>query len=77
MKWLARITDSMAMNLSKLWEIVEDKGAWRAAHVVKELDTTYRLNNNTRQQNRALNYEKIRNSLTCHHLQTFLQGLCG
>ena len=25
------ITDSMAMNLSKLWEIVEDRGAWYAA----------------------------------------------
>ena len=31
MKWLARITNSMAMNLSKLWEIVEDKGAWHAS----------------------------------------------
>ena len=35
------ITDSMNMNLSKLWEIVKDREAWRASpwgH--KESDTT-------------------------------------
>ena len=30
MRWLATITDSMNMNLSKLQEIVGDRGAWRA-----------------------------------------------
>ena len=31
MRWLDSITDSMAMNLSKLLEIVEDRRAWPAA----------------------------------------------
>ena len=42
MRWLDSVTDSMDMNLSKLWEIVKDREPWNAiVHGVKKSQTQF------------------------------------
>ena len=49
-RYLDGITDSMDMNLSKLWEMMKDRGSLVCCSLwgLKELDMTERLNNNNK-----------------------------
>ena len=48
MRWLDRLTHSMDMNLSKLQEVVKDRGAWCATVHGSQSQTQLWLNNNIR-----------------------------
>ena len=50
MKWLDSITNSMDMNLSKFWEIVEDRGAWPLSMGLQRVSHDLELINNKMRQ---------------------------
>ena len=59
MKWFDSITDSMHMNLSKLWEILEDRGAcYATVHGITELNTHDLATEQQKQQHSNQNLKK-------------------
>lgn len=45
MRWLDGITNTMDMNLAKVWEMVRDREDWCAFRGHKQSDMTGKLNN--------------------------------
>ena len=65
MSWLGSITDSVDMSLSKLREMVKDKGGWCAAVYggCKKSDTTTEPESKPRKEERHVIDKKKKNSI--------------
>ena len=77
MKWFDSITDSMHMNLSKLWEILEDRGAcYATVHGITELNTHNLATEQQKQQQHDLNVCWGNNELRMNwHVKVLLHHL--
>ena len=71
MRWLGNITDSMGMNLSKLWETVEDRGAWHAT-VQREAKSWIQLNNCITASHRILPCDHNFSRICCEYVCSLL-----
>ena len=72
MRWLESITDSTDMSLSKLWEIVEGRGAWHATvHRVTKSQTG--LSNLTTIKHKLTRAKRIGKSMTGTEYTKFLK----
>ena len=73
MRWLDSITDSVDMNLSKLWERVEGRGTWHAAvhglQIVGHYLLTEQQNNTSTEESQGF-FPRVRDTLK--YLPTFL-----